>query len=105
MAIAMRYLTLSADYQEVSIRDEGSGAVDIVALRLPDELVAELAAWNDRYQRVVLTEAEKRSVEPLASLIRELDHSGLALAERLASVVEGGAKVKYYSEGLLRPLP
>jgi hypothetical protein len=105
MAIVMRYLTLTADYQQLSIRDKHSGAVDVATLGLPDELVTELVAWNDGYQQVVLSEAEKRSVEPLASLIRELDRSGLALAERVAAAVDGGAKVTYYSEGLLRPLP
>jgi hypothetical protein len=101
----MRYLTLAADYGEVAIRDEQRGAVTAAELQLPDDLTADIVAWNDRYQLVIPADVEERGVEPMASLIRELDDVGRQLAERISDAVEGGAKVKYYSEGLLRKAP
>ena len=100
----MRYLTLSADYQEFSIRSADSEPIEPDELGLADDLVAELRAWNRRYQQVVLADAQERNAEPMASVIRDLDRAGLQLADRLAAAVAGGAKVEYFSEGLLRPL-
>ncbi len=98
----MRYLTLAADYGDVAIRDEQAGGVKLADLLLPDDLVAELVAWNDRYQSVIPTDIEERNVDPVASLIRELDRAGLGLAKRISDAIEGEATVRYYSEGLLR---
>jgi len=98
----MRYLTLAADYGEVSIRDPLAGALTPNELGLPDELVADLAAWNGRYQPVVSADEMQRGVEPMASLIPDLDAEGLRLARRIADALEGEAKVRYYSEGLLK---
>jgi hypothetical protein len=101
----MRYLTLAADYGEVAIRDEQRGAVTAAELQLPDDLTADIVAWNDRYRLIIPADVEERGVEPMASLIRELDDVGRQLAERISDAVEGEAKVKYYSEGLLREAP
>lgn len=101
----MKYLTLAADYGDLTIRDEQLGALTPGELRLPDNLSAELVAWNERYQQVIVADLDRRRAEPTASLIRELDRVGRHLAERISEAVEGGAKVRYYSEGLLRELP
>lgn len=98
----MRYLTLAADYREVSIRDETAGALGLDELGLPEDLVADLAAWNDRYQPVIPAGVDQRRVDPMASLIAELDRAGIRLAERLSDSIGDDAKVRYYSEGLLR---
>ena len=101
----MRYLTLSADYQEFSLRSADSPEpIEPGELGLPYGLVAELGAWNRRYQHVVQADAKQRKAEPMASVIRDLDRAGLELANRLAAAAAGGAKVQYFSEGLLRPL-
>jgi hypothetical protein len=104
MAVALRYLTLSADYQRVAMRDASSGEVDLATLGLPDDLLAELVAWNERYQPIVPADVRDRNAEPLASLIGELDETGRDLAARVEAAIADPAKVAYYSEGLLRPL-
>lgn len=98
----MRYLTLAADYSAVAIRDEQLGPVALADLGLPKDLVAEIVAWNDRYRQIIPAGLAERRNEPMASLIRELDDTGLRLAERMAEVIGESAKVRYYSEGLLR---
>lgn len=101
----MRYLTLAADYRHLSLRDEQAGAVDLEELPIPRDLVDDLVGWNDRYQRVIPMEMDQRRAAPAAAQIEELDRLGLALAARLADALPDEAKVKYYSEGLLRHLP
>ena len=98
----MRYLTLAADYREIAIRDELAGAQKPTELGLSVELVADLAAWNERYQAVVPADQHQRGIEPMASLISELDAEGLRLAQQIADALDDEAKVRYYSEGLLR---
>lgn len=100
----MRYLTLSADYGELSLRDEQAGAIDVVNLGAPQDLVDELTAWNARYQPIISMEMNERQITA-AELIDELDVLGMELAERLAKAIGDGTKVSYYSEGLLQPLP
>jgi hypothetical protein len=100
----MRYLTLSADHQQFSLVDDAS-MVQVEQLRLPGDLVADLVAWNRRYQRVLTATVGERGEEPLASVIDELDRTGVALAERIAAASDDQAKVRYYSEGQLRTLP
>lgn len=101
----VRYLTLAADYRQLSLRDERTRMVDLDELPIPRELVDDLVAWNDRYQAVVPTGIDERQAAPAAALIEELDRAGLALAARLAEVLQDQAKVRYYSEGLFRHIP
>lgn len=96
-----RYLTLSADYLEPSVHDDQSGTSSLTDLHLPEELDARIRRWNEAYQRVIPATAARRA--ELASEIAELDEVGLGLARELSSVL-GGAKIRYFSEGLLRPL-
>lgn len=101
----MQYLRLSADHGRVSIASEAAGPISPETLGLRNHLVAELHAWNDRYEQVIAADPAARRSEPLASLIRDLDREGLALAERIAAAIGGGSKVAYFSEGLLQQLP
>jgi hypothetical protein len=101
----MRYLTLSADYGALSLRDEEAGPLALADVDVPASLTRELEAWNSRYQPIVPMDMEERQSGEVAALIDELDQLGLALAGRLADALGGGAKVKYYSEGRLRHLP
>jgi hypothetical protein len=103
-AFRAMYLTLSADYREFSLRDERAAAVDARELGIPRDLIVDLREWNGAYQRVIPAGSSERGGEPMASQISELDRTGLALAERVAAVLDGDVKVKYYSEGLLRLL-
>jgi len=101
----VRYLTLAADYGALSLRDEEVGAVDLVDLDAPSDLVNDLVAWNERYQPIVPMDMEDRQAAPAAATIDELDRLGIALAKRVAAAIGSGAKVKYYSEGRLRQMP
>lgn len=48
----VRYLTLAADYRASSpVRDDFDGPIEPSDLGLPDALVAQLRAWNDRYRQ------------------------------------------------------
>jgi hypothetical protein len=100
----MRYLTLSADHQEFSLVDDAS-MVQVDQLGLCGDLIADLIGWNRRYQRVIAASVEQRADEPLASVIDELDRTGVVLAERVAAATDEQTKVRYYSEGQLRTLP
>lgn len=101
----MKYFTLAADYMEFSLRDEQVGPVSISDLSLPVALIDDLRDWNSRYQAIIPKSLDERCLEQTASLIEELDLVGLALADRVAEAISGGAKVRYYSEGLLKHLP
>lgn len=98
----MRYLRLAADYGEVSLRDEQTGAQRPSELGLPSDLVADITAWNERYQQVIPADVDERRAEPMATVIHELDRDGIELAARIADALADDAKVSYYSEGLLR---
>lgn len=100
----MRYLTLAADYREPSLVDERDGPMRVDDLGVPG-LGDAIVAWNERYQLVMPAGIEERRANPMASLINQLDRAGCSLAERVAAALGDGAKVKYYSEGLLRHLP
>ncbi|GAB3769473.1 hypothetical protein [Microlunatus parietis] len=98
----MKYLTLAADYLEPSIRDDGSGEqISPGESGIPADLAQEIRSWNDRYQQVIPASTQQR--ETMKTEISELDQLGLDLAGRIAAAL-GDAKVRYYSEGLLRHL-
>jgi hypothetical protein len=92
----VRYLTLSADYGRVSLRD----AMRPVKLDLSVELQRDLEAWNDDYQRVIPLDGRAR--EQAAAQIDGLDDTGRELAARVRDECGADAKVAYYSEGLGR---
>jgi hypothetical protein len=102
MEVEMRYLTLAADYGEVAIRDERSGSLALAELSLPEDLASAIVAWNDRYQTVIPAGEHERGVDPMASLIGELDAEGVRLAKQIGDALPDEVKVRYYSEGLLR---
>ena len=100
---AVRYLTLSADYGQLSLRDEREGQITPAQMGLPSDLLDALTAWNDEYQPIIpLGAGERRQA---ASEIEALDQKGLQLAARLADACQEDAKVSYYSEGLGKRLP
>jgi len=96
----MRYLTVAAKYTGSCITDDFHGQVNCRELHVDEELCKELNAWNTAYKVIIpldMSDREKRFEE-----INKLDEWGLHLAKKLASVVQGGAKVKYFSEGKLK---
>ena len=97
----MKYLTLSADYEEPGLRDDAVDDRSGVWEELSSELRADIVRWNDAYQAVIQMDAARR-VEA-ADLIGDLDARGFALAACVAAELSH-AKVRYYSEGLLTPL-
>lgn len=62
-------------------------------------LAAEVLDWNERYQVVVPMDMSARA--SAADLIDELDRQGIDLAARIEDDLNP-AKVRYYSEGLMR---
>lgn len=95
----MRYLTLSADYMQPSLRDHSEGQIAVDLAGFSDDLVARLIAWNSEYQVMVpLDLSERRS---LVRSIEKLDARGVALAAEIERAL-APAKVTYYSEGWLR---
>jgi hypothetical protein len=59
---------------------------------LPPEILADLLSWNERIGEAVLADAET------SSAIARLNAEGENLASRIASVVPGGAKIRYLKE-------
>lgn len=101
----MRCLVLGADYRHVLLRDGQAGQVEPGELGLPAQLIDDINDWNEKYQVIIPRDMSERSSNSVASLMQSLDRLGLKLAERVAEAVSGGAKVRYYSEGLLTYLP
>jgi hypothetical protein len=97
----MRYLTIAADYTQSCLRDDFEGPIRPEALNLPKELCAELCSWNNAYRKIIHLDDEERSKKDIVDLITRLDQQGLVLAERVKQSVEGGAKIRYFSEGKL----
>jgi len=59
---------------------------------LPPKILADLLSWNERMGEAVLADTET------SSAIARLNAEGENLASRIASVVPGGAKVRYLKE-------
>ncbi|WP_156382627.1 hypothetical protein [Sanguibacter sp. Leaf3] len=97
----MKYLTLSADYEEPRLRDDAVDDRSGLWEEISSALRADIVCWNGAYQAVIQMDAAQR-VEA-ADLIGELDARGLRLAACVAAELSH-AKVRYYSEGLLTPL-
>jgi hypothetical protein len=101
----MKNLTLSADYLDFGLQEDGLGSVNVADLAVPASLVDALVAWNGRYQEIILMEVDDRRTSEARSLIDELDREGLVLAQKISEGIPVPVKVNYFSEGLLRRLP
>jgi hypothetical protein len=101
----MKNLTLSADYLDFGLQEDGLGSVNVADLAVPASLVDALVAWNWRYQEIMLMEVDDRRTSEARSLIDELDREGLVLAQKISEGIPVPVKVNYFSEGLLRRLP
>ena len=93
----MRYLTLMTDYTGFCIQDDFEGQIDCLELELDKEFCTELEQWNDDYKVIIPLDCDERS--RLSDIIKALDDRGIFLAKKLADTIQGGAKVKYFSEG------
>lgn len=70
---------------------------------LSDEtLCQEFEIWNSDYKRIIPLDMSERNQR--RNEIDILDKQGMLLAKKLADTIDGGAKIKYYSEGLLKYL-
>ncbi|MEU1883356.1 hypothetical protein ABZ470_39135 [Streptosporangium sp. NPDC020072] len=99
----MRYLVLSADYLDFSIRDVADGEIDRDGI--PAELQDQLRDWNSDYQSIVALGDVDRSEAAVAEQIANLDQRGKVLAGALASILLNVGEVRYYSEGKLTYIP
>ncbi len=99
----MRYLIIIPDYTGSCIKDEFIGQIDIEKLELPQDYVEELSSWHESYRLIIPLSDEERVAHK--GRIEELDKQGLVLSKKLKKLMSGGAKVRYFSEGLLKYLP
>ncbi|MDP9903110.1 hypothetical protein J2S90_000050 [Arthrobacter bambusae] len=95
-------LVLAADYLEPSLRDELTGSADVIQWGLPANLIDEIVSWNADYRKIIPLDVDGR--HSFAGIIDALDRKGLELAQRIGTELGGSTKVRYYSEGWLRPL-
>ncbi|SDT06996.1 hypothetical protein SAMN04489812_4025 [Microlunatus soli] len=99
--VGMRYLTLAADYMDPVLTEVDGGAVSLGEAGLSRDLIDDIISWNADYQEIVrVVPGERR--DRLSDIMR-LDERGLELARRVASEASP-ARVRYYSEGLLKHL-
>ncbi len=99
----MQYLILSPNYTGSCIKNEFSGSVDLDQLSLPKELEQEIVAWHEEYKKIIpLDENQRKSI---VDHIEKLDQTGVALAKKIVDSIDGGAKIKYFSEGHLKYIP
>lgn len=99
----MRYLILAPNYSSSCIRDEFSEYIDLDSLSLPKDFLEKLEHWHSEYRKIIpLTEEERAKKR---DIINNLDKIGISLAKQITNFIEGGVKIKYYSEGHLKFLP
>lgn len=98
----MRYLTVAAEYTGSCVKDDFQGQVECHELLSDKELCQELEKWNADYKVIIPLDMDER--DQRRNEIDMLDKKGILLAKKLASAIQGGAKVRYYSEGLLKYL-
>ncbi len=99
----MKYLTIIPDYTGSCIKDDFTGQIEIEELGLPQDFIDEISSWHESYKIIIpLSDAQR-----LAQMeeIEKLDKKGLKLSQKLTKLLLGGAKVKYFSEGLMKYLP
>lgn len=87
------YLVLSCDLasdRPLGAENELRGPE--MPVSLPPELLSDLLSWNERMGEAVLADTET------SSAIARLNAEGENLASRVASVMPGGAKVRYLKE-------
>ncbi len=94
----MKYLTLMPDYTGSCIRDDFEGQIEPTLLGLPQSFLRRLYTWQDLYKKIIPLDQDER--EKKIHEIERLDQEGLSLAKELRQLIPGGAKVKYFSEGL-----
>ncbi|HFD32745.1 MAG TPA: hypothetical protein ENJ28_08595 [Gammaproteobacteria bacterium] len=99
----MRYLTVIPDYTGSCIKDDYAGLIEIDELQLPKDYIDEINSWHAAYRKIIPLCDEQRELQ--VAEINRLDEQGLKLSKKLSKLVPGGAKVKYFSEGLMKYLP
>lgn len=99
----MKYLTIIPNYTGSCIEDDYTGQINIEDLELPQNYVDEISSWHESYRVIIPLSIEQRADRK--EEIENLDKQGLKLSHKLSSLVVGGAKVKYFSEGLMKYLP
>jgi len=88
---------MSVDYAGNYLVNEFDPNATVDSLNIPKELLLKLEKWNEEYTSNIPTGGLAD-----ASISSEYDHfdnRGIALAQEVISVIQGGAKIKYYSEG------
>jgi hypothetical protein len=98
----MKYLTLSADYLDYSLKDDSGEPVDRALI--PPGILEELEAWNVDYQSIIPLSVEERASKEVLDKIQSLDSRGVSLAMVVANSIPSAPRATYYSEGLLRRL-
>lgn len=98
----MKYLTLIPDYTQSCVRDDFNGNVELEEFGLPQDFIMEIVSWHSAYRKIIPLDESQRNV--LTNEIDKLDNQGLDFARRIAELVPGGAKVRYFSEGKLKYL-
>lgn len=98
----MRYLQVWADYMSTGLRDEFAGPIEPESLGLDDALSRWLRDWVSRYETITPLGDEERAAR--AEEIAALDREGMGIAAAIQDVLQGDAKVSYFSEGLLKKL-
>jgi hypothetical protein len=94
----MKYLILTANCNSF-LRDEFDGELDYLNLNLPNDLTEKLEEWHEDYLPIIHLNDDERL--RMNNEILKLDERGIELAKELG-VQLGEAKVKYFSEGLLK---
>ena len=94
----MKYLILTADHTRF-LRDEFDDEFDYLNLNLPADLIKRLKEWHEDYLPIIQLDNDERL--RMNTEILKLDERGVKLAKEIKFQL-GEAKVKYFSEGLLR---
>ena len=95
----MKYLILDADYRSTGIKDLEGNFLSKSDLCISDELWNEIQIWVNSYAPIVMMDEAERTLN--LNTIQNLDKHGIELCKKLKSEISEGAKIEYFSEGLL----
>lgn len=98
----MKYLTMSSDYASSGIKDDFGREIQRRDLPVEDVLWERLSEWLEKYNKIIMMEAQERKEN--INLINRLDNEGMQLARDFKNNLGSEYKIRYYSEGLLKYL-
>lgn len=94
----MQYLTLKCDYYlDSCLTNEFESSLFNLEDKTNRKVITLIQNWHSEYFPIIMMTEEERKKNKV--LIQKLDKEGLEIADYISKNIQGGAKIKYFSEG------